>query len=96
MRKLLPAVLFALAVGTGTAQADVVVRIAPPHAFVEHRGKAPSRNHIWVDGYHRWDGHRYVWTGGRWVVPPHPHARWVAPKWNHRHNEYVFSEGHWR
>ena len=20
---------------------------------------------VWVDGYHRWDGHRYVWVHGR-------------------------------
>ena len=96
MRKLFLSSLFALAVGIGVAQAQVVVKIAPPHAKVEHRGARPSREHVWINGYHRWDGKAYVWESGRWDKPPKPHAVWVAPRWNHTRNGYVFVEGHWR
>jgi len=97
MRKIFSAVLFALAVGAGTAQAaDVVVRIAPPRAVVEHRGHAPGRDYVWVPGYYRWEGNHYTWERGRWDKPPHGHAKWIAPRWSHQRNGYVFSEGHWR
>jgi hypothetical protein len=97
MRKVFLGSLFAFALGVGAAQAaDVVVKIAPPHAMVEHRDARPSREHVWIAGYHRWDGNHYVWERGRWERPPRPHAKWVAPRWNHRKDGYVFSEGHCR
>ena len=97
MRKIFLSTLFALAVGIGAAQAaDIVVKVAPPRAVVEHREARPSKNHVWVAGYHRWDGKGYVWEKGRWEVPPKPHATWVAPQWHHRKDGYVFAEGHWR
>jgi hypothetical protein len=97
MRKFFLAALFGLAVGIGSAQAaDVVVRIAPPRAVVEHRSVAPSRRHVWVGGYHRWNGNAYAWSTGHWELPPRPHARWVAPRWNHHRNGWTFVEGRWR
>ena len=97
MRKFFVTALFGIAVGLTSAQADeVIVRTRPPHAVVERREVRPSRDHVWVGGYHRWDGHAYAWNPGRWEAPPHPHARWVAPRWVHRHNGYVFVEGRWR
>jgi hypothetical protein len=97
MHKVFLSTFFAFVVGIGAAQAaNIVVKIAPPRGRVEHRDKAPSRDHVWVGGYQRWDGNRYEWQQGRWETPPHPHAKWVAPKWNHRKNGYVFSEGRWR
>lgn len=76
--------------------AEVVVRVAPPHAIVERRGVAPGRGYVWIPGYHRWDGAAYVWTAGRWDRPPHPGARWVAHRWVRNHDGYVLQEGHWR
>lgn len=64
--KRLIGVVFAGALAFSAAAADVIVRIAPPHIVVENRGPRPSRTHVWVSGYHRWDGHAYVWTAGRW------------------------------
>jgi hypothetical protein len=97
MRKMLAATLLSLAVGAGSAYAaDVVVRIAPPRAVVEHRDARPSRDHVWVPGFHRWDGHAYAWERGHWELPPRAHARWVAPRWEHRGKEWRFREGRWR
>ncbi len=97
MRRLFLSALFTVALGLGTVQAaEIVVKVAPPRAVVETRGVAPSHQHIWVGGYHRWDGNSYVWEKGRWEAPPHAGAHWVAPRWNHRRDGYVFVEGHWR
>jgi WXXGXW repeat (2 copies) len=97
VRKLLLSALFAVAVGTSVTQAaEVVVQVAPPRVIVEHRGVRPSREHVWIGGYHRWDGNAYAWQQGRWEAPPRPHAVWVAPRWQHRHDGYVMVEGHWR
>lgn len=96
MRKLLLTALFGAALGIGSAQAEVVVKVAPPRPVVEERTVAPSAAHVWIGGYHTWDGSAYVWTPGRWEVPPRPHAVWVAPRWVHRRDGYVFVEGRWR
>ena len=87
MRKLFQNSLLALFVGIGLAQAaEVVVKVAPPRVKVEHRGVAPSREHVWVNGYQRWDGRAYVWEPGRWEKRPHAHAVWVlTPRSNGLH-----------
>ena len=87
---------FAGAMVFSAAAADIVVRIAPPRIVVEKRGPPPSRTHVWISGYHRWDGNAYVWTTGRWEQPPRPGAHWVAHHWVHQRGGYVLVEGRWR
>lgn len=77
------------------AAAEVVVRIRPPRVLVERRPVRPSREHIWVSGYHRWDGRAYVWTPGRWDQPPRRRAHWVPHHWVRSRGGWVFVEGHW-
>ena len=97
MRKLLLTALCGIAMGVGFANAaEVVVKLKPPISIHETRGPAPSPKHVWIAGYHRWDGNAYVWEKGRWEIPPREHAVWVAPKYTHRHDGYVYTEGHWR
>lgn len=95
-RKGIIACVFAGMVAALPLAADVVVRIAPPRVIVEHPVRAPGPGYVWTPGYHRWDGGRYVWVGGSWVRPPHPHARWERAHWVHRGGGYVFVEGRWR
>ena len=94
--KRLIGLVFAGALAVIPAAAEVVVRIAPPHIVFENRGHPPSRNHVWIQGYHNWDGQRYVWVQGRWEEPPRARGRWVAHRWVHRHGGWVLVEGHWR
>ena len=97
MRKFFLSGLLAVGIGIGMAQAeDVVVKVRPPKAVVEHRSERPSQEHVWIGGYHKWDGHAYAWEPGRWEKPPHAHAVWVAPRWEHRNGGYVFVEGRWK
>jgi hypothetical protein len=95
-RKRLIGIVFAGALAFSAAAADVVIRLRPPIAIVEHRGAPPSRDHVWVNGYHRWDGNAYVWTAGSWQMPPQPHQRWVAHHYVRRNGGYVLVDGRWR
>ena len=74
----------------------VVVRVAPPAPIVEVHRHPPHPGWVWIDGYHSWDGHRYVWVKGYWANPPHPGAVWVAHRWEQRNGGWVLIEGHWR
>jgi hypothetical protein len=96
VRKIALAVLLSLALSPAASFAQVVVRIAPPAPIVEVRGEPPERGFVWIDGYHRWDGGRYVWVPGRWDRPPHPGQRWVAHRWVHHGDHWEMREGHWR
>ena len=96
MKKSAMALLLALCLAPAASFAQVVVRIGPPAPIVERRPPPPERGFVWIDGYHRWDGERYVWVGGRWDRPPHHHAVWVPHHWVHRHGGWVLVEGHWR
>ena len=97
MRRVIANVLLAATLGLVSAYGqEVVVKVHPPRRVVETRGAAPERGYVWTSGYHRWDGHAYVWTAGRWQRPPHEHAVWVSHHWVHRHGGWVLVEGHWR
>lgn len=96
MNKLILTALLGIGLGVVSAQAEVVVKIRPPAAVVEQRTVAPSGRHVWIAGYHRWDGNAYAWVPGRWEEPPRAHAVWVRPRWVHRHGGWVFVEGRWR
>jgi hypothetical protein len=94
--KRLMGLVFIGALALGTAAAEIVVRIAPPRVHVEKRGRAPSRNHVWISGYQRWDGNAYSWNQGRWEQRPQRNSRWVSHRWVHQRNGYVLVDGHWR
>jgi hypothetical protein len=96
VKKIALALLIAFTLIPAASFAQVVIRIGPPAPIVEVRPAPPERGFVWVDGYHRWDGARYVWVPGHWDRPPHPGARWVAHHWVRRHGEWVLIEGHWR
>ena len=98
--RLSSALLLALALSAGPACAStgarVYVRTGPPAPIVEVRGPAPARGSVWIAGYHRWDGGRYIWVPGRWAAPPRARAAWVPERWAHDHHGWYFVAGHWR
>ena len=98
MRKTVLTALLALclAPAAAMAQVGVVVHVGPPARVHEHYGPPPHPGWVWQPGYHYWDGQRYVWRGGVWAEPPHPHARCVPHRWVHHHDGWVLEEGHWR
>jgi hypothetical protein len=96
LKKIALALLLAFTLAPAAAFAQIVVRIAPPPIVVEERVRPPERGFVWIDGYHRWDGARYVWVPGRWDRPPHPGAVWVGHRWVRRGDHWEMREGHWR
>jgi hypothetical protein len=96
VKKLVFAALLAFSLLPAASYAQVYVHVGPPARIVEHPGPRPHAGWVWVGGYHRWDGAHYVWSPGEWREPPHPHAVWVAHRWEHRHGGWVLVEGHWR
>jgi hypothetical protein len=95
LSKLLAVAALALPLAA-SAQVGVAVRIGPPAPIVERPGPPPYGGAVWIHGYHRWDGGRYVWVPGRWERPPHPGARWIDGRWERRHDGYYWREGRWR
>src|SRR6202162_955051 len=75
-RKLLLTALFGFALGIVPAHAEVVIKLRPPISIREHRTVRPGPRHVWVSGYHRWDGNAYAWEKGRWEEPPRAHVHW--------------------
>lgn len=74
----------------------VFVRVRPPAPSVEVRAVAPGPDFIWIEGFHRWDGTRYVWIPGHWERRPHPKAVWMPGRWRHNDRGWFWVEGHWK
>jgi hypothetical protein len=79
---------------SASASSRIYVRIGPPERIVEVR-PAPRRGYVWRDGYHRWNGHRYVWVRGRWGRPPYARAVWTSGRWEHERRGWYWVPGHW-
>jgi hypothetical protein len=90
--------IFAGLLGLATAAwAEVVVKMAPPAPqSMAVVGSAPGPKYVWIDGYYRWSGNRYVWVSGKWIVPPRAGAIWIAARWVPRDGSYVFIAGRWQ
>jgi hypothetical protein len=73
MKHFLPITACVLFFSAGIAQSQVVVRIGPPPRPVERIPPPPHEhpNWAWHSGYHRYDGHQYVWVPGYYANPPH-------------------------
>lgn len=98
---LMAAPALALVLGTGcmtTSPRDNVVYVstAPPMAIAEVHGMSPGAEFVWIGGFHRWDGTRHTWNGGRWEKRPNATSTWEAGTWRHHRNGWYWTEGRWR
>jgi YXWGXW repeat-containing protein len=82
-------------VSPASASTHVYIRFGPPARVVEVVPAPAHRGYVWQDGYHRWNGHRYVWVRGRYVRPPYARAAWVSGRWSHAPRGYYWVPGHW-
>ena len=96
MKKFLLGAMLSAGIALSTANAQVVVRIGPPPPPREYAPVRPGPRHVWVAGYHRWDGRAYVWSPGTWVVPPPRYHAWVPGRWRNTPRGYVWIDGRWR
>lgn len=89
--------LCGIALAAGAANAQVVIHAGPPPAVVVERPGPPLHaGWVWVPGYYRWNGRRYVWVSGYWANPPRPRAVWIPGRWVPRSGGYVWIAGYWR
>ncbi len=98
-RTVLLCALFASSIfATGcTAEVGVEAESPPaaPVAEVEVQTASPGAEYVWVAGYHRWYGGRYVWARGHWDRRPHANAMWRTGRWERRGRRQVWIEGRW-
>lgn len=73
----------------------IVVTQAPPAQQAELILAQPTAAHAWIPGYWTWRDNQYQWLAGRWEVPPHTNAKWMAPRWQTENGAYRFYEGYW-
>lgn len=89
--------LFIAPLGISATHVDLGVAVGtpppPPPApvAVTPAIPAPGPGYIWVPAHWDWVDGRWVWLDGRWMLPPRPHAVWIAPR-----VEYRLHRGHWR
>jgi hypothetical protein len=81
--------------GCASGYGEVYVADEPPAAIVEVEGVAPGPDFVWIGGFHRWDGHHYVWNAGRWERPPCANASWEAGRWEHTPRGWHWTDGRW-
>lgn len=72
------------------------VSVRPPRAIVEFRSEAPGPDHVWIEGYYRWDGNSYGWVPGHWERVPSGRRHWVPGRWRSYRGQWYWVEGHWR
>src|ERR1700761_5138598 len=70
------------------------VGIAPPAAVAETPPPPPAPSSVWMPGYWSWDGARYVWVPGQYVVPPFPGAIWLGGRWVRSGPHWGWGDGH--
>ena len=76
--------------------AYVPVPYPPPPARVEFAPPAPRDGAIWLGGEWDYRFRRWIWTYGRWVMPPAgaTYARWALQRDDK--GELAFAPGAWR
>ncbi len=76
------------------------VTLVPPVPLVactDGVTERPSPEHVWVPGWWVWRGPDcgYVWSSGRWVVPPERGYVWEPPWWRPKNGRYYWRDGAW-
>jgi hypothetical protein len=97
MKRFLAVFAFLTSIAAAPAFAGgAYVRFGPPRPPREIVVMRPSPRHVWVPGYYRWTGGRYMWSRGYWRVPPRARAVWVPGYWASRRGGYAWYPGYWR
>ena len=71
-----------------------VVTTEPPTPVAETVTVAPHPGWVWLPGYFKWEGGKYVWVGGEWVEP-RPGFRWEPHVWVKEGKGWRLREGEW-
>lgn len=73
----------------------VYVAKKPPAVKVIKVGPKPYKNTVWISGYWKWNGNKYVWSKGHWVKPKKGKV-WVKGHWEKKPRGWIYIKGHWK
>jgi len=78
------------------ASALVQVDFPPPPARVEFVPEKPASGAVWVRGEWQWQGRRWGWKPGVWVIPPEgaSYAAWTTTRGSN--GQLYYASGIWR
>ncbi len=82
--------------GPPSGQVIYAEQAPPPPPVEEVVAPRPGPDYVWIGGFYSYERGRHVWHAAHWERPPHGHAVWVEPRWEHREGRYVFTPGFWR
>ncbi|MBN2804095.1 MAG: hypothetical protein JXR91_13455, partial [Deltaproteobacteria bacterium] len=69
----------------------------PPPVKFENKTASPSDNHIWIEGYWKWNysSKKWIWITGHWTVPPKKNSKWVKPQYGQSGKDTYYKPAHW-
>ena len=73
----------------------VYVKKRPPKVRTENPPPRPYESAIWVSGFWKWNGKKYVWVDGYWETKPQG-KEWIPGRWENTRNGWLWKPGHWR
>jgi len=68
---------------------------APPPLPDEEQPTNSEDGVLWTPGYWSWNGQRYEWMRGAWLLPPKLGLLWTPAYWGFTGGYYVFHRGYW-
>lgn len=95
IKKFLFVLAIVLTCGIYNSSAQIYVNVRPVVPRYE-RVVAPSPRHVWIDEEWEPRGGVYVFVGGHWAEPSHPHWIWIPGHWKRGPRGEFWMPGHWR
>ncbi len=80
----------------GSANIGFSVALTPPAPVVETVPPPPAPGTVWTPGYWSWNGVKYIWVPGQYVVAAFPDAIWIGGRWVPRGGHWTWVDGSWR
>jgi WXXGXW repeat (2 copies) len=84
-----------VAPGDRPGAAPIVASHPPPPTRAEIPPPPPAPQALWRVGHWSWNGVKYVWLKGDYVLRPSPTANYVPGYWEQRPEGWIWIEGQW-
>lgn len=88
-------VALAIALPLGACVVEPANPYPPPPPLQAEAVPAPPVGQVWEPGHWQWDGVRYAWVPGHYIVAAAGVTHWVHGHWAYRGGTWVWMPGHW-
>ena len=68
---------------------------APPPLRYEAVPPPPGAAYVWAPGHWHWNGYRYFWVRGHYVIREAGWHHWVDGHWGIVYGQWRWIPGHW-